>query len=159
MALRGPPFASVPDCTAGTHDVELPYFKNLSFEDGISGWTTKGDVRIISSLGILSPTEGQRMVIAGTGFGAVEDSDSSLSRSFTVPSSAKYLTLDYNFVSEEPMTFVGTQFDDTLIFNLIKDGSTEEMKRETINTSQWICIGCGSEMPKNSNANVAQVRI
>ena len=149
---EGPPFASVPDCTAGTHDVELPYFKNLSFEDGISGWTTKGDVRIISSLGILSPTEGQRMVIAGTGFGAVKDSDSSLSRSFTVPSSAKYLTLDYNFVSEEPMTFVGTQFDDTLIFNLIKDGSTEEMKRETINTSQWICIGCGSEMPKNSNA-------
>lgn len=148
--FEGSPPQKVPECTFGG-DVSLPFYNNLSFEDGYSGWVTSGDSRIVSSLGTLKPTNGQKMAVAGTGFGAVNASNSRITRSFVIPGSTKYLTLDYNFISEEPMEFVNSIYDDTLIFSVIeKNGVEHEIKRLTVNTAQWKYLG-GNYFPSGDS--------
>ncbi|ASA24858.1 S-layer homology domain-containing protein [Paenibacillus donghaensis] len=95
---------------------------NGTFETGNwIGWNGNGDVRVISKLGPLKPTEGNYMAIISTGLGFENNdnggqdynSDSYIEQSFMVPAGATTLSFDYNFISEEPKEFVGTKFDDT----------------------------------------------
>jgi hypothetical protein len=131
-------------CTCG-HNITLPNDVNLSFEGGLEGWQPTGDVRAIRSLGPISPTHGNFMAIIGTGFGAVTDSHSNIRRTFSgVPSNLRFLMFDFNFVTEEVQSYYGSQFDDTVIINIIADGVTHEIYRTSVNSvplSQWISTG------------------
>ncbi|KWX69491.1 hypothetical protein AMQ84_31425 [Paenibacillus riograndensis] len=95
---------------------------NGTFENGNwTGWNGNGDVRVISKLGPLKPTEGNYMAIISTGLGFENNdnggydynSDSYIEQSFIVPAGAKTLSFDYNFISEEPKEYVGTKYNDT----------------------------------------------
>ena len=109
---------------------------NLSFENGLDNWFSSGDSRIISKLSTITPVDGNDMCIIGTGLGSVEDSHSSVERTFTT-NGAKQLTLYCNFVSEEPMEFYGSEYDDVASINIISGNDANEEKKFTVNTSEW----------------------
>ncbi len=114
---------------------------NGTFEEGnMNGWTGGGDKRIISQLGPLSPKEGIYMNIISTGLGAIDDSNSYIEQTFCIPAGVTTLSLDYNVVSEEPMEFVGTIFDDKFQVTLTTSSGTTTIAYESINTSSWISV-------------------
>ncbi|WP_248929563.1 S-layer homology domain-containing protein [Paenibacillus hamazuiensis] len=95
---------------------------NGTFENGTwNGWNGNGDVRVISQLGPLKPTEGNYMAIISTGLGFENNdyhgydynSDSYIEQNFIIPAGVATLSFDYNFISEEPKEFVGSIFNDT----------------------------------------------
>jgi hypothetical protein len=111
---------------------------NGSFETGnTKGWTGQGDVRIISQLGPLSPSDGSYMNIISTGLGSINDSDSSVEQSFCIPAGVTTLSFDYNVVSEEPMEFVGSKYDDQFKAVLSTTSVSTTIASESINTSSW----------------------
>jgi hypothetical protein len=130
----------VQNCTHGVA-TGIPFNQNLSFEQGLLGWESEGDVRAIHNLGPLGTTHTNQMAILGTGLGAVADSDSAIRRTFTnVPVSYRYLRLDYNFVSEEVESFWGSIFDDTMTISIISGGQSREVFRSSVNSvprNQW----------------------
>ena len=115
---------------------------NGTFEEGnINGWTGAGDVRVIPYLGPLSPLEGVYMSIISTGLGSIYDSDSYIEQTFCIPAGATTLSLDYNVVSEEPMEWVGTIYDDQFQASLVTQDGTTVIAYESINTSAWTAVG------------------
>lgn len=109
---------------------------NLSFEKDLQLWKHQGDCRVISKLSTIAPKDGERMCLIGTGIGANNDTSSTIARSFEVTGKNK-LTFNYNFVSEEPLEFVGSSFDDTVIVTLSYGDTTKEIARLTVNTACW----------------------
>jgi len=91
------------------------------------------------------PTNGNAMAMLSTGIGSSESSyfaskeGSSLSQGFSVPSDVSVLRFDYNLVSEEPMEFVGSKYDDCFEVRLVdKDtGETHTILKTSINTATW----------------------
>lgn len=123
---------------SNTATISLASLQNGTFEGGnFKCWTTEGDTRIISALGPLSPPEGNRMAIISTGLGSVFDSQSSITQRFLVPQNANELRLTYDVVSEEPLEFVGSIFNDE--FQVLLDGTI--IAQESVNTSTWLPIG------------------
>lgn len=115
---------------------------NGTFEEGnINGWTEAGDVRVIPYLGPLSPPEGVYMSIISTGLGSILDSDSYIEQTFCIPAGATTLSFDYNVVSEEPMEWVGTQYDDQFQVSLVTQNGTTVIAYESINSSAWTSVG------------------
>ena len=106
---------------------------NSGFEDGvINGWTKDGDGRVISRLGFINPNQGSFMGIISTGLGFTTSSGS-ISQCFTVLNNQSTLTLDYNFLSEEFLEFINSQFQDFFEIKIIKpDGSSVVLYRKTI---------------------------
>lgn len=85
---------------------------NGDFEMGnLTGWNSFGDGRVISQLGPEYPTEGSFMGIISTGLGYTVDTGS-ISQSFKVLENNNDLTLKWNFLSEEFLEFVGSQYQD-----------------------------------------------
>lgn len=124
------------------HLVIVGGLRNGTFEIGsLAGWTTVGDARVITGLGPLSPPEGSRMVIVSTGLGSDSDSDSSISQKFVVPVTATALKFRYDVISEEPLEFVGSQFDDQFEVTLGPAGTPTTVVTETVNSSAWFPIG------------------
>lgn len=114
---------------------------NGGFEKGnYNGWTPDGDVRTIAKLGPLVPQEGVYMAIVSTGLGAVQNSVSSVEQTFKVPAATTTLSFDYNVVSEEPMEFIGSIFDDQFEVALITSNATIQIAYESVNTSTWLPI-------------------
>jgi hypothetical protein len=112
--------------------------QNGDFEKGdFRCWMKDGDARIITALGPLSPPDGNRMAIISTGLGSVSESVSSISTSFMVSDNADKLQLTYNVISEEPLEFVGSKFDDR--FEILLNGIV--VAGESVNASQWSPIG------------------
>lgn len=127
----------------GDSDLTITEFGivNGGFEDGLTAWTESGDVRIIPKLGPLSPTEGNYMAIISTGLGSVNDSNSEIYQSFCFGSDPTNLSFDYNVVSEEPMEWVGTQYDDKFqVVLLMADGSQQQLAYESVNSSSWKAV-------------------
>jgi hypothetical protein len=115
--------------------------KNGDFETGNTvGWTGSGDTRVINALGPLQPLSGKYMAIVSTGLGSVNDSQSSLTQKFRVPTWAKTITFKYNVVSEEPMEYVGTAYDDQATVEIIGDTGTSSLAFESVNSSSWLPI-------------------
>lgn len=88
------------------------------------------------------------MAIISTGLGAGEagygTEGSALTQTFIVPANAKTLKFDYNVVSEEPMEYVDSDYDDyfvALIVNL--EGAEQEIVHENVNASTWVKLGGG----------------
>jgi hypothetical protein len=123
-------------------------FKNGGFEQTpiLTGWNKTGDVRVISQLGAVTPQAGNKMALLTTGIGSQESEylgateGSVLSQTFIVPSDAASLSLKYDVVSEEPMEFVGSQFDDKLIIQIVTGSGTTDIAKEEVNTSVWLPI-------------------
>lgn len=102
---------------------------NGGFEEGLSGWQKEGDGRSISHLGNIVPTEGNHMGIISTGLGYTQELGE-ISQKLTVPEEATKLSFDWNFLSEEFLTYIGSYYDDPFEVSLIlKD---ESQKKHTL---------------------------
>ncbi|WP_166239664.1 S-layer homology domain-containing protein [Paenibacillus turpanensis] len=97
---------------------------NGTFEDGTwRGWNGTGDVRVIPKLGPIAPASGSYMGIISTGLGFENNdiggfdynSDSYIEQNFVIPNGVSKLSFDYNFISEEPIEFVGNIYNDTFL--------------------------------------------
>lgn len=98
---------------------------NGDFEYGnLNGWNVSGDGRIITQLGTQRPTQGYYMGIVSTGLGYTENYGS-ISQTFRV-TNENTLSIKWNFLSEEFMEYVGSQYQDYLKIT-IKDGSNSEV--------------------------------
>lgn len=85
---------------------------NGDFETGtLEGYTKDGDGRVITRLGTVNPTQGSYMGIISTGLGFTTSSGS-LSQCISISQTQNNLTLKWNFLSEEFLEFIGSQFQD-----------------------------------------------
>lgn len=96
---------------------------NGDFEFGkLDGWVHNGDGRVISALVTQKPTQGKYMGIVSTGLGFTKDYGS-IYQSFRV-NKEKKLTIKWNFLSEEFLEYVGSQYQDFLKVTII-DGNNK----------------------------------
>jgi len=128
--------------------------KNGSFEDALTPvkWKTFADVRVITKLGELSPTNNKRMAMLSTGIGGAKDDyisgfsgatqGSIMQQTVKLSNSVKALSFDYNMVSEEPPEYVGTPYNDTFIVEILdsKGNVLKEVVYESVNTSTWLPV-------------------
>lgn len=99
-------------------------------------WNYSGDVRILDSLG--NYVHDNNLLFMSTGIGSKSDYNSSqVSQVFHIPENATTLTFSYNFISEEPMEWVGDEYDDEFLTNIYAGTSTSTVLRESTNTSTW----------------------
>ncbi|MDO5435580.1 MAG: hypothetical protein Q4G19_04345 [Clostridia bacterium] len=110
-------------------------------------WTALGDVRTVQKLGAISPASSgsSRVALLSTGIGAQQNAKfgngkegSSINQIIYIPSGAATLEFDYDFVSEEPMEYVGNQFNDSFVVR-IATGDTVRFEKQyaSINKSTW----------------------
>ncbi|HMS64784.1 MAG TPA: hypothetical protein PKD83_05955 [Ignavibacteria bacterium] len=98
---------------------------NKDFELGkIEGWTKSGDGRVISRLGTVNPSQGSFMGIISTGLGYTTSSGS-ISQCMLVQNNQSTLKLKWNFLSEEFLEFIHSQFQDYLRITLVQQNGTE----------------------------------
>ena len=113
-------------------------------------WTALGDVRTLTQLGELTPqgAGNRRMAIVTTGIGAQYNAQfsngtegSAISQTFYIPQGANRLSFTYNYVSEEPMEYVNSQYDDSFVVK-IETGGKEWYTQTlaTINKSSWLSV-------------------
>lgn len=119
--------------------LEFTGIRNGSFEDELNFWQSNGgDVRFINRLASLNPQEGDKMAIISTGLGSTTDSDAILSQQFKIPSYVSTLSFAYDVVSEEPMEFVNSGYDDKFLATLVTENGDEIiLASETVNSSSW----------------------
>ncbi len=91
---------------------------NGGFESGVKGWNVKGDGRSISKLGNVLPIEGERMGIISTGLGYTKEMGQ-LNQSIEVPYDASKLSFSWNFISEEFLEYIGSEYNDPFEASLI----------------------------------------
>jgi len=121
---------------------------NGTFESGnFDGWTLNGAGSAVSNLGSIPPPNGSFMGLIHTGTGSVElggpseFSTSNLSQSFDVASTL-FITFDYNFLSNEFPSFVGSAFNDTFKVELTdSSGNVTLLALADVNTSIFTPIG------------------
>ena len=128
---------------AGQHDNNLPpayftmkgssqikftsEFVNGDFEEGsLSGWGVMGDGRIITQLGYIAPYGGSFMGIISTGLGYTLEMGS-INQNFCVPEDATTLSLYWNFLSEEFLEYVGSQYQDYFKVSIVDDAGNEHV--------------------------------
>lgn len=99
---------------------------NGNFEKGMLGWTKSGDGRVISQLGSEDTGEGLYMGIISTGLGYTT-ATGSIFQSFTVPNNANTLELEWNFLSEEFLEYIGSAYQDKFSIVLQSDYFGEEI--------------------------------
>lgn len=98
---------------------------NGDFEEGnISGWTKSGDGRVINRLGYLGASQGSFMGIISTGLGFTTSSGS-ISQCLTVADNQSQLTLKWNFLSEEFLEYIHSQYQDYFKIIIKKSDGTE----------------------------------
>ncbi|MBS1519004.1 MAG: choice-of-anchor L domain-containing protein [Bacteroidetes bacterium] len=106
---------------------------NKDYELGtIEGWTKSGDGRVISRLGSVNPTQGSFMGIISTGLGYTTSSGL-ISQCFTVQNNQSTIKLRWNFLSEEFLEYINSQYQDYFRIKIIKqDGSEVTLLNKTI---------------------------
>lgn len=110
---------------------------------GVFGWKDYGDARLIFRLAGLESVSAPRMAIISSGFGSMGgQTTSSIYQTFLVPGDASTIEFSYNVVSEEPMEYVGSSFNDIFRVDLLDtDGKLlHSLAYESVNTSQWHAI-------------------
>lgn len=116
-------------------------FQNISFENAdLSGWSNSGDARVITSLGPLAPTDGNFMAIISTGLGSVSDNASSIAQGVCTSSGGGTLQFDYNLISEEPMEYIYSEYDDRLEVFVVVDGNEQLILLQGVNNSTWQAV-------------------
>jgi hypothetical protein len=106
---------------------------NGDFEEGyLAGWFVEGDGRTITQLGFIMPYEGNYMGIISTGLGFTVETGS-ISQNFCIPEGATTLSLNWNFLSEEFMEWVGSEYQDYFRISITDDlGNETELFNKTI---------------------------
>lgn len=95
---------------------------NGNFEVGtLEGWSKSGDGRVISQLGFVNPAQNSYMGIISTGLGFTVSSGS-ISQCFRVLNDQSTISLKWNFLSEEFLEYIGSQFQDYFEIRLITEG-------------------------------------
>ena len=124
---------------------ELRYsieFSNPGFElGGLGGWTAIGDGRVIIRLGNEEPVEGQYMAIISTGLGFTTTSGA-IYQTFVVPAAADGLRFHWNFLSEEFLEWIGTEFQDRFDVYVIRPNqSAESLFAKTVDdiAADFVC--------------------
>ena len=107
-------------------------------------WNQVGDTRVVKKLGALLPSSNSNMAILTTGIGSAEEDylagteGSVLSQVVKIPANISALKFSYDFVSEEPMEFVGSKYDDTFVVQIVSGSGTETIYSNSINSAeQW----------------------
>ncbi|WLR50673.1 Ig-like domain-containing protein [Bacillus tianshenii] len=110
---------------------------NGSFESSLQGWKAIGDGRAIYSLGspvVSTPVDGDRMAIISTGLGYTE-ALGQIEQTFYLSETADKLTFDWNYMSEEFLEYIGSNYDDPFNVTLSsKDGEEVLVLNLTINS-------------------------
>jgi hypothetical protein len=122
----------------------LPGFPNGNggFELGsFTGYTTTGQASVIQQIGPVRPTEGQYMAIITTGGAAVGGVSSTVNTSFAVPAGATFVAFDFNFLSNEFPTFVGSIYNDTLRVRLTTPNGNQDVVIASVNGSSFVQAG------------------
>lgn len=102
-------------------------FINGDFEFGdLSGWTRIGDGRVITQLAFIEPPEGDFMGIISTGLGFTVNSGE-IRQTFRMPANATTLELYWNFLSEEFLEFIDSQFQDFFQVSIIPENGPEDV--------------------------------
>lgn len=126
------------------HELKNGNFDNLvSLWKNLSSWQTYGDARGIYRLSGILPKSFPRMAIISSGFGSLNDETTScIYQTFLVPENATQLSFSYDVVSEEPMEYVGTIFDDIFKVEILntKGDVLENLVYESVNTSTWYSV-------------------
>ncbi|MEM1225106.1 MAG: S8 family serine peptidase [Planctomycetota bacterium] len=124
---------------------------NGSFESDVEGWDQTGTVSTLSQLGSLTAQDRGRLVQVSTG-PAGDGIAASLSQTFVAQPGATSVELEfvYAMLTEEFDEFVGTEFDDILTIQWIANGTSQELVRETVNTSSFAFLG-GIDFPGGDN--------
>ncbi|MEM6345271.1 MAG: choice-of-anchor L domain-containing protein [Bacteroidota bacterium] len=106
---------------------------NGDFEYGdLSGWTKQGDGRNLTKLGFAVPEGPNHMGIISTGLGFTT-ATGSIAQSFEVSNSASKLKVSWNYISEEFLEFINSQFQDVFEIVLIDESGVEHvLLRKTI---------------------------
>ena len=130
------------------NNASFEYFGNVygpSLNTVIYEWYAEGDAKVLSVLADVSPTDGDHMVAISTGIGSGESAyfsasnASSISQSFWVPENQCILYCDINMISEEPMEWVGSSFDDRfdIIIQDLTTGIEGVVYTNSINSAEW----------------------
>jgi hypothetical protein len=99
--------------------------ENSDFEAGkIDGWTKVGDGRVINRLGNLGAPQGTFMGIISTGLGFTTTSGS-ISQCLTVANNQSQLTVKWNFLSEEFLEYIHSQYQDYFKILIKKSDGSE----------------------------------
>jgi hypothetical protein len=108
-------------------------FVNGGFESGsLQGWSRDGDGRVITQLVFLEPQEGNYMAIISTGLGFTTESGS-ISQSFCIPEGKTTLSFSYNFLSEEFMEWVNSQYQDYFQVSIATNTNSTTLLYKNIN--------------------------
>ncbi|HEX2788005.1 MAG TPA: choice-of-anchor L domain-containing protein [Ignavibacteria bacterium] len=106
---------------------------NGNFDAGtLEGFTKEGDGRVITRLNVVNPTQGSFMGIISTGLGFTTSSGS-IAQCVKIEDNQSNLTLKWNFLSEEFLEFINSQFQDFFQISVTKpDGVEVILYRKTI---------------------------
>lgn len=95
------------------------------------------------------------MAIISTGLGSVSDSDSTVSQTFKISPYAKILSFKYNVISEEPMEYVHSKYDDKFQASLTDEsGSEMTLAYSSVNDASW--TGFGGDIFADGDATTYQ---
>ena len=99
---------------------------NGDFEFGnLNGWNVDGDGRVITQLGFLKPTEGNYMGIISTGLGYTT-AHGTIFQTFKVAKETT-LSFNWNYLSEEFLEYIGSQYQDYFIVSIVDEDGNEEI--------------------------------
>ncbi|MBR2784042.1 MAG: S-layer homology domain-containing protein [Firmicutes bacterium] len=121
----------------------------IALSDAVWGWDEYGDARSIFKLSGIKPKSSPKMSIISSGFGSLNgETTSCLYQTFLVPADASELEFSYDVVSEEPMEYVGTQYNDVFQVDILNTNGDilETIAYESVNTSKWYAIN-GIDFP------------
>ena len=115
---------------------------NGGFETGdFTGFVASGEVAIITSLGPLTPPEGQFMAFLSTGGAAVNLTTSTVTTEpFDLAAGVDTISFDFNFLSNEFPVFVGTGVNDTLEATISGAQTEQTFLLADVDSSTFIAI-------------------